>query len=88
MSDLKSAFDDEIEDAWAGYHSALADAFSDANRNAFIGLGVSIYPGGGSTYFIAVSTVCYDATRDAKNDLFDECDDANADFSEAGKNLR
>ena len=90
-SDLKSAFDDEIEDAWAGYHSDLADALSDANRNALIGMGASIAAGGGSTYWIAVSAICYDyydATRDAKNELFDECDDANADFSEAVKNLR
>ena len=91
LSDLKSEFDDEIDDAWARYHRALADALSDANRNALIGLGASIWPGGGATYFIAVSAVCYDyydATRDAKNELFDECDDANADFSEAVKNLR
>ena len=91
LSDLKSEFDDEIEDAWERYHSDLADALSDANRNALIGLGASVAAGGGSTYWIAVSAVCYDyydATRDAKNELFDECDDANADFSEAVKNLR
>ena len=64
---------------------------SDANRNALIGMDASIYPGGGATYFIAVPTICYDyydATRDAENELFDECDDANADFSEAVADLR
>lgn len=91
IKNLQDEFVEEIEDAWAGYHNDLADALSDANRNALIGLGASIWPGGGATYFIAVSAVCYDyydATRDAKYELFDECDDANADFSEAVKNLR
>ena len=42
-------------------------------------------------FWIAVPTICYDywdAPRDAKNELFDECDDANVDFLEAVKNLR
>lgn len=87
---LQDEFSEELDDAWARYHNDLADALSDANRNALIGLGASVAAGGGSTYFIAVSAVCYDyydATRDAKYELFDECDDANADFSEAVKNL-
>lgn len=91
IKNLQDEFVEEIKDAWAGYHNDLADALSDANRNALIGMGASIAAGGGSTYFIAVSAVCYDyydATRDAKYELFDECDDANADFSEAVKKLR
>lgn len=91
IKNLQDEFVEEIEDAWAGYHNDLADALSDANRNALIGMGASIAAGGGATYWVAVSAICYDyydATRDAKYELFDECDDANADFSEAVKKLR
>lgn len=72
----------------AGYPSDLADALSDANRNSLLCLlSIAQLP----LCLTCVTAVCYDycdATRNAKNELFDEGDDANADFSEAVKNLR
>ena len=65
--------------------------FVEREQKAAIGLGASVWFGSAATFWIAVPTICYDywdTTRDAKNDLFDECDDANVDFSEAVKNLR
>ncbi len=88
MTKLKADFDDEIGDAWESYAADLADALSDANRNSLLCLlSIAKLP----LSLTCVTAVCYDyydATRDAKNELFDECDDANADFSEEVKNLR
>ena len=89
LTKLKADFDDEIDDA--GYPSDLADALSDANRNATIGL---VGPSFSAALRIRLpfqlfaTITATQRTTPKTNELFDEGDDANADFSEAVKNLR